>query len=282
MSMSSNDGYTQGMGFLPPLAVTPANLTINVPASTLLPWSEVTSYAEKAEVIDPVTGMVYMSLAAGNLGHTLADTTKWQPRGVENRLRMFDASLGTVTENDDLIEAVIAPGRVVTDLVLIDVEGHTVQVVMTDPVEGQVLDTQDVLMLRPSGNSHWGYFFHPIERETKLHIADLPAYTQATVTIRIKNPGGKARCAEAVLGRAVWLGNTQWRPSLGFDDWGQKKRDPWGGWTVEEGVTSDRMKLQVMVLGTQYERTRDQIRQHRSKPVVWFGSRGYNALTTYG
>ena len=283
MNSSANDaGYTRGMGFLPPLAVTPANMISNVPASTLLPWSAATTYAEKAEVIDPTTGVIYMSLTAGNLNKPLTDATKWQPRGVEERLRMFDSSLGSVTENDELIEVVITPGRVVTDVVLIDVQAHTVQVVMTDPVEGVVRDTGEVLMLRPSGNSHWGYFFHPIERETKLHVSGLPAYTQATVTIRIKNPGGKARCAEAVIGRAIWLGNTQWRPSIGFDDWGLKKRDAWGGWMVEKGATSDRLKLQVQIEGTQYGRTRDLIRQHSSKPVVWFGARGYNVLTTLG
>ena len=278
--MSTN--YTYGMGFLPPMAVTLANMTTNVAASALLAWNADTTYALNAEVIDS-DRVIWRSMLDGNVGHDPATTTgKWQNRGVENRLRMFDASLGTSTENADLIDITITPGRVVTDVQFMDLEAYSVQVTMTDPVNGDLFDSGEVLMLRPSGNSHWGYFFNPIERDSKLLISGLPAYTGATLRVRIRNPGGTARCAEMVVGRSIWLGNTQWRPSIGFDDWGQKSRDPWGGWKVNAGAFSDRLKLQVLVEGTQYERTRDLIVPYRHKPVVWFGARGYGVLTTYG
>lgn len=280
--MSGNGDFTHGMGFLPPIAVTLANLTTNVPASSLLPWAANKTYALGDEIIDAAR-FIWRSMLAGNLGNDPATSEgKWQKRGVENRLRMFDASLGSFTEADDLIEVQVKPGRVVTDIELLGVQAHTVQVLMHDPVAGAVFDSGVQLMLKPSGNSHWGYFFTPIERERKLSITGLPAYTQATITIRISNPGAKARCAEAVIGRAVWLGNTQWRPSVSFDDWSLKKRDDWGGWAAEPGAYSDRLKLQVLVRGTQYERVRNEILAYRAKPVVWIGARGYSVLTTYG
>ena len=279
----SADDFTYGMGFLPPMAITSANMTTNVPASTLGPYVPATSYALNAEIMDPATRIIWRSMLAGNQGNDpLTTTGKWQNRGVENRLRMFDSSLGTTTENPDLIECVVTPGKVVTDVWLMVPASHTVQVLMNDPVEGLVFDSEEVLMLRPSGNSHWGYFFHPIERETKVHISGMPAYTQATITIRIRNPGAVAKCTEAVMGRALWLGHTQWRPSISFDDWSQKTRDEWGGWVANQGAYSDRLKLQVLVRGTQYERTRNLILPYRAKPVVWFGARGFNVMTTYG
>ncbi|WP_293222327.1 hypothetical protein [Ottowia sp.] len=278
----STGAYTLGMGFLPPMAITLANMATNVAASTLLAWDAATTYALNAEIID-ADHVIWRSMMDGNLGNDPATTTgKWQSQGVENRLRMFDASLGSATENADLIEIIVTPGRVVTDIHLFGVTAYSVQVIVTDPVQGVVLDTGDIAMLKPSGNSHWGYFFNPIEREARLHIPGLPAYTQATITLRIKNTGAIARCAEAVFGRAIWLGDSYWRPSIGFDDWGQKTRDAWGGWLVKPGAVSDRMELQVLVRGTQYERTRELVLPYRSKPVVWFGARGVNALTTYG
>lgn len=274
--------FTYGMGFLPPMAVTLANMTTNVAASTLLAWNAGTNYALNAEIID-ANRVIWRSMLAGNVGNDPATTNgKWQNRGVENRLRMFDASLGTSTENANLIEFTITPGRVVTDIQFLGLNAYSVQVTMTDPVNGALFDSGEQLMLKPSGNSHWGYFFNPIERESKLLISGLPAYTGASITVRIRNQGGTASCAEVVLGRAVWLGNTQWRPSIGFDDWSQKGRDPWGGWKANQGAYSDRLKLQVLVQGTQYERTRNLILPYRAKPVVWFGARGFNVLTTYG
>lgn len=274
--------FQNGMGFLPGLSITLSNMTTNVPASTLPAWAANVQYALNEEVID-ASRVIWRSMTANNLGNDPATTSgKWQNRGVENRLRAFDRSLGSYVENDDLIEWVIKPGQVVTDVMLLGVVAHTVSVTMTDPTDGMVFDSGDVFMLRPSGNSHWGYFFAPIERESKVHITDLPAYTQATITIRIRNPGSKARCAEAFVGRAVWLGGTRWRPSIGFDDWSLKKRDEWGGWKAEPGAYSDRLKLQVLVRGTDYERVRNQLVRYRATPVVWIGSRGINALTTCG
>ncbi len=278
----SAGSFTYGMGFLPPMAVTLANMTTNVAASALPAWAAGTTYALGAEIID-ANRVIWRSMAAGNLGNDPATTTgKWQNRGVENRLRMFDASLGTSTEAADLIEFTVAPGRVVTDIQFLGLQAYSVQVTMTDPVNGALFDSGEQLLLQPSGGSHWGYFFAPIEREAKLLVSGLPAYTGASITVRIRNPGGTARCAEVVIGRSIWLGNTQWRPSIGFDDWSLKKRDEWGGWRAEQGAYSDRMKLQVLIAGTQYERTRNLIVAYRAKPVVWFGARGYNALTSYG
>lgn len=277
-----NAQFNKGMGFLPGLAVTLDNLVTNVPPSTLQPWVADQTYAQGAEIID-ADGYIWRSQADDNLGNDPATSaTKWQRTGVENRLRMFDTSLGTSTETDDLVQVTITPGRAVTDIWLTGVFGHTVQAVMVDPIEGNVFDSGEQLMLRPSGNSHWGYFFHPIEREHKLHLTGLPAYTQASITITIRNPGAKVRCAECVLGRAIWLGDTRWRPSIGFDDWSQKGRDDWGAWQIQEGAYSDRLKLQVLVRGTDYERVRNQILAYRAKPVVWFGARGNGLLTTYG
>ncbi|MBB1651311.1 MULTISPECIES: hypothetical protein [Delftia] len=277
-----NGDFTHGMGFLPPLPVSLSNMTTNVAASTLLAWVAGKTYALNDEIID-ADRVIWRSMADANTGNNPASSDgKWQRRGVENRLRMFDASLGSFTEADDMIEVVIKPGRVVTDVMLLGVQAHDVQVSMVDPVDGEVFDSGQRLMLRPSGNSHWGYFFNPIERQRKLHISGLTAYTQASITIRIRNQGAKARCAEVVLGRAVWLGNTQWRPSIGFDDWSLKKRDDWGGWMAEPGAYSDRLKLQVLVQGTQYERVRNEILAYRARPVVWIGARGYGVLTTYG
>lgn len=279
----SASGYTSGMGFLPPMRITLDNMVTSVAASTLAAWSADTTYALNEEIID-TDRIVWRSMLDGNLGNDPSTTTgKWQNRGVENRLAMFDGSLGTATQDDDEIVVTVTPARVVTDLQLLGVRGYDVQVTMTDPVHGPLYDSGAIVMLRPSGLSHWGYFFNPIEFEPRLLISGLPAFTNASITVRIRNPGAQVRCAEMILGRSVWLGDTYWRPSIGYDEWGTKERDPWGGWKVSPtGTYSDRMQLQVLVRGTAYERTRELILPYRRTPVLWMGARGINALTIYG
>ncbi|MDF1486701.1 hypothetical protein PY257_16225 [Ramlibacter sp. H39-3-26] len=276
------NGYTQGMGFVPPMSVTLDNIVTNVAASNLPSYNAATNYALNAEIID-AQRVIWRSMLDGNLGNDPATTTgKWQRIGVENRLRMFDGSLKSITENPDLIEVTITTGRVVTDVQLMGVEADSVQVLMHHQVHGMLYDSEERSMLRPSGNSHWGYFHVPLERLTKLHLWPLPAYTGGTVTIRIIRPAGVARCGEVILGRSIWLGNTYWRPALGFDDWSLKKKDEWGSWQVREGDFSERMKLQVLVEGTEYGRVRDLVVPFRAKPVLWIGARGIDGLTTLG
>ena len=101
------------MGF----GIAPFSSSLNI---ALPAWSATVTYALNAEVIDTATRIIYRSLAAANLGNPLTDATKWQPRMVENRLRMFDSSLGTYTEADDYIEFTVTPGRVVTDMQLME------------------------------------------------------------------------------------------------------------------------------------------------------------------
>lgn len=272
-----------GMGVVAPMPIGLGNMTTNVAASELAPYSASAVYYVGTEFMDPETRLIWRSTADGNQGTPpTSHPAKWQSRGVENRLAMFDASLGTITERADVIEVVITPGRVVTDVALFGVRAQAVQVLVTDPHDGLVFDSGDISMIRPSGNSHWGYFFTPIEREDRVLISGLPAYTQAQITILIKAPGGTARCAECVVGRCVWLGDTRWRVALGYDNWGTKARDPWGGWRFGGGGNSDRMELQVLVHGTNYGRTKRVLMEHENKPVLWIGARGMPDFMTYG
>lgn len=279
--------FTHGMGFVAPITIDRAKLVTNVPASTLIAWAPGTPYALGAEVIDVDTRIVYRSMAAGNQGNPITDATKWQNRGVENRLAMFDESLGTTTSNAELIEIEYPPGQVVTNVILFQLAAQEVQVLLVQRAAGVpddvLFDSGNLSTLKPSGNSHWGYFFERLESEDRVHISGIPAYTQATLIIRIKAPGGTAKCGEAFIGRVVWLGNTYWRPAISFDEWGEKTRDKWGGWTVSpDAPYSDRMELQVLVEGTQYERTKQRVLKVRRRPVVWIGAQGYIALLAYG
>lgn len=277
-----SDGYIRGMGFVPLIPVTLDNMTTNVPASDLPLWAANVQYALNEEVMTP-NRVIWRSMAANNLGNDPAlNDGKWQRRGVENRLRMFDGSLKSYTEHDDLIEAVITPQRVVTDVRFMGVVAEAVQVLMDHPVHGNVYDSGLVSMRKPSGNSHWGYFHTPLERRSKLHLWDLPAYTGASITVRILFAGAKARCGEVLIGRATWLGNTQWRPAIGFDDWSSKKRDEWGGWQVSKGDFSDRLRLQVLVEDGEMGRTKALVVPYRAMPVLWVGARGYEGLSALG
>lgn len=280
---------SSSMGFIEPLALGLDRISTNVPASDLSAWAAGTTYALHDEIIDS-SGYIWRSLDDTNTGHDPAQSPdKWQRREAENRLRMFDGHLGQATQNPDAIIVTLTPGRVVTDLWLTGLQAAWVHVQMWVPAaDGAgpnelVYDSDIIHMLQPSGNSFWCYFFNPLKRQRKLHLGGLPAYVQARIEIAIHNPGSTAQCSECIAGRSTWLGDTRISPSWGFDDFGVKGRDEWGGWQITPGAPfSERIKLQLLVRGTDYERVRDTILAQRSRPVVWLGAQGYQVLTVYG
>ncbi|MFE8644121.1 hypothetical protein ACFX58_03440 [Sphingomonas sp. NCPPB 2930] len=275
---------TRGFLVVPPLAISDANMTTNVPAQAPA-WVLGTSYPKAALVLDPVTRLVYESLQADNKGHVPGATDSvlwWLKKGVENRLRMFSGKDGLRTENPDSIVVKIKPGRVMTHLQLFSVRGQRVQVQVTSE-DGIVKYDQTVNMVRPSGGGWWAWYFSEIERETRVTFWGLPAYSQATITVTVTNTGGIAACGILVTGRARAYGNTKWGSSIGFVDFGLKERDEIdGSWNVLERGYSDTVKYQVLVEEEMVDRIRDELIPFRSKPILVIGARHLKSMTAYG
>ena len=132
------------MRLIKPVEITPAKLiSSNVPETEHPAWSATATYVLGDRVL--LNHTIYEALAAVPAGVkpgeevvTKDAPAKWLDRGKDNRWRMFDNKVESLTTNPSTIVVTIKPGAVVNSLALFNLQGKSVTVSMVDPVEGEV------------------------------------------------------------------------------------------------------------------------------------------------
>ena len=167
-------------------------------------------YAELDEVY--VGTSLYRSLTDDNndspTDGELAEPATWLYIGEVNRFKMFDAFNSTQTENADSIVVTFDYVALKTAIALFNVDANNVTISVTSSrlAEPYVV-TQNAI--DRSGVTNWFTFFK-IRRtqKTSFYFSDLPAFTDAVVTVTIEKTGGTAKCGNLVIGFPVDLGIT--------------------------------------------------------------------------
>lgn len=270
--------------FVPPLPLAVGtNVTTNVPASSAPVYNAASTYAKGAVVIDAVTRFEYESLIANNTNKPLSDATAWISRGIENRGKMFDVSIGSQTINPNEIVIQLDVRRVVTTLTLLNVEAASVEVTINDPIEGAIPYNGNQSLIEPSGGKSWfNWHFAPVQREDRALFDGLPTYSQAIITIKIKNPGSVAKCGVLLIGKKVILGESAYGTSVSIDDYSVKKRDDFGGWNVLEGEFSETCTLPVQVSEAMLDKVPRILAKYRATACFYVGAEMLKSTWIYG
>ena len=205
----------------------------------------------------------------------------WLDLGAVNRWRMFDEAIETQTTADVELAVSIQAGSAVTAIAAFNVNAVTMNVTMTDPVEGVVFN--ETRSLADVGvSSWWEYFFKPIDRVSDVIFSDLPSYSQATVTVTFSEPTGTAAVGYLTLGVQTELGMTLSGVSAGIIDYSRKNTDEFGRTSIVRRGFSKRAEYDVAVETAQTGRVQRILAGVRSKPVVWIGDKDKEATIVVG
>lgn len=253
---------------------------------------EVTALDDPASIM---TGTV-ASYAGTTLGLTISSVTGggihaswvirrpglWLQIGVTNRWNMFDQTVGSQTENATSIAVSILAAERLDSVALLNIAAASVQVTMTDEVDGVVYD-QTVSTVFDSGITDWyAYFFEPIVRRTDVLFDDLPPYAGATIGITLSEPTGTAACGVCVLGLSREIGGTQYGVSIGIQDYSLKQRDDFGNYSVLQRAFSKRGKFNVNVENGMVDALQVLLAEYRATPIVYVGADAYGSTLIYG
>lgn len=274
------------MRFIRPIEVTPDKLiSSNVDETDFATWVSTASYDIDAKVI--LDHHIYQALAAVPAGVTPgaevvteANPAKWQELGATNRWRMFDEIVGTLTTNPGSISVTIKPGEVVNSLALFNVQGESVTITMTDPIEG-VVYTNTFSMIDAAVDNWYDWFFADIETMTSIVVLDMPAYGTADISVTI-NSSGTAGVGALVAGKVTLIGTSVYGASIGIDDYSRKERDAFGNIVVTPRAYSDTGDFQIVVDTDRVAKIKKLLTEIRAKPVVWIGEESYEATIIYG
>ena len=274
------------MRFIRPIEVTPDKLiSSNVAEADFATWLVTATYKLGDKVL--WNHRIYQALAAvpagvtpGSEVPTDASPLKWQDLGATNRWKMFDEIVGTLTTNPGTVTVTIKPGEVVNSLALFNVQGETVTVTMTDPIEG-VVYTRDFSMIDAAVDNWYDWFFADIDTVSSVVALDMPAYGTANITVTVTS-SGTAAVGALVLGKATLIGESIYGASVGIDDYSRKERDTFGNIVVTPRAFSDTGDFQIVVDTDRVAKIKKLLTEIRAKPVVWIGEETYEATIIYG
>ncbi len=271
------------MRIINPVDITPAQLvSSNVPETDYAGWSSATAYAVGARVM--YNRRNYEALIAhtnANPETDLSDPPKWLDLGANNRWRMFDDKVGSLTEQAGSIAVTLAPGSVVNSLALFNLLGRSLSVTLTDATEGVVYQRE--LSLVDAGVSDWyEWFFSPIGRQSDAVLTDIPAYGTAQLAVTVDNASDTAAVGHLVIGRQADIGVAVYGSGVGITDYTRKESDTFGNAVVVERAYSKRAEFDVVVETSRVSAVQRLLASIRAKPVVWIGSQGYEATVLFG
>jgi hypothetical protein len=256
----------------------------DVPENDYAAWAGGTTYAAADRVI-VTTGYhnIYESVQSGNTGNdpTTDDGTWWTLISSTNRWKMFNAVVQEQTVQATQINTVLQSTSVVNSLALINVEGTTVVITMTDAVEGVVYN-ETFNLTSYSGIQDWyAYFFEPIVRKNQLALTDLPPYANASISVTV-NAGADAKVGALVIGQFADLGLSQHGASLSIVDYSTKNTDAQGRITITDGPYADKMEVDVVLDTSQIGQANTTLSSLRTTPAVWIAEDNNDDLVIYG
>lgn len=256
----------------------------DVPENDYAAWAVGTIYAAGDRVI-VTTGYhnIYQSVQSTNVGNdpTTDDGTWWTLVSSTNRWKMFNAVVQEQTVQATQIDTTLQSPTVVNAIALLNVEATTIEITVTDSVEGVVYD-ETFNMTSYSGIQDWyAYFFEPIVRENQLAVTDLPPYANADINIVI-NANADAKCGAVVIGQFADLGLAQHGASLSIIDYSVKNTDAEGRVTITEGAYADKMEVDVVLDTSQMGQVKKTLTSLRTTPSVWIAEDGNSDLVIYG
>lgn len=231
--------------------------------------------------------------AQANVGHDpvtdCARTTPlwWKEISATNLWKAFDQKVGSTTSRAGTITYRLAPGEVYDAIAFLNLEATSLQIVMTDPVYGEVynqtVELVSTAIAGPDAAYDWySYFFSAYFWITDLARLDILPYLNAVLDITITYQEGTAQVGGIVLGTQANIGVTLYSPSIGIHDYSIKQADDYGVYSVEERAFSRRLSCDVRIRNAWLDNIQNLLSRIRATPVVWVAVAEYSSLIVYG
>jgi hypothetical protein len=287
------------MRVIDPITITESILTdSNVPENDYPEWSGSITYAT-GNYVRETAGVhkIYRSLRDANLknyppSNTSGLTPWWMEISSTNRWKMFDLAMSSQTENPSSIQVTLTPGDIVTAISLFNVDAAYVNIVMNDPIDGEVynetiiLEATEIVLWETdttwSSDEVWqGGSWNDL-LELFVIRTNLPPYRNATITISIVSSGVNAKCGSLIIGRLKTLGETKYDPTFGIVDYSLNSVDTFGHYVVTQRAFSRRMSCTFMMSTWYHVEVFRFLTQHRAAPLVWILSEEFNTTIVYG
>lgn len=224
------------MRMLVPAVIDASKITsTNVSEDDFAEWDNGTAYTTGDRVIKAAEHLVYEALTdhtgtdpTGDVDSATGIGTNWIRVGATNRHKPFDGFIAQAASQANEIRYTLTPGELCDGLALFGVDAAEVQLIVTDPQEGEVYNETKSLISDVNIVDWYAWFFSPLQLDEEILFADLPPYPDASFEVIVTNPGGTVEIGQIILGQDYQLGTTTTKTSLSTEDFSTFERDTFG------------------------------------------------------
>ena len=193
------------------------------------------------QVILTSTHRVYECVVSSTTDEPTAGAAKTVPSWVDvkptNRYAMFDNVNSSASLEDIQLIVEIDTGVVNDSVAGFNISGvDDINVTVTDPVDGEVYNTDIDMNDNSRVNDFWAWHFTPIRKKSEFVLTNLPFYNSAT--IKVTFDGGSVSVGSFIVGGSTFLGTTIMGTGLGLTDYSRYETDDFGNKSVTVGRTS--------------------------------------------
>tara|TARA_R110000851_G_scaffold22894_2_gene67599 strand:- start:16732 stop:18039 length:1308 start_codon:yes stop_codon:yes gene_type:complete len=222
---------------------------------------------------------------AAAIGQTAIDAgvvVNWEDLGPTNRWAMLTSTSGIRSENANTIVVEITPGEVINFFAAINVDANTVQVIMTDPIDGEVYNRTVDLSSTVGIVGMYAWLFNPVENATSIVLEDLPPYFSATIKVIYTKTGSTVFVGSQVIGLQKTLGVSDHGTSIGIINFSRKEQDVSGNYVFDEKGFKRRASYIVTVEPDLLSSTEELLGKILNIPSVWIGEETIEPTIVFG
>lgn len=250
-----------------------ANVIYYVVSPTPNAFSVSTSAGGAAVALTGSQSGVHNATASQNANRPLTDSSYWLQAGATNRWKMFDAYNNTQTEHADSIVFTVCPQAIAQGIYLGNIDVDEISITGTDPTDGVVFSETTSMVIEDSNSSFFNWLFKPIRRRRQFCTLSLPLYYAASFEVRLKKPGGLAKCGMFRIGPLVDVGLSEYGLEAEIKDYSSTKFNFDGTSKTELRGYSKRQSVDVEVSNEIVSELYERMIEFRQRTVVFIGAK---------
>lgn len=214
---------------------------------------------------------VHTATANPNKGHDPVTDAGlwWVDVGPSNKWRMFDLDRNTGTVGASPLTIVITPGERIDSMACVGLVAEQVTVTMTSGATEIYSRTID--LRRRIVTSWLEHLVTPFSYKKEIQLFDLPAVTDAVLTLTFTRAVGDVTCGGVIIGRQVYLGATQYGAENDATNYSKIDRDDDGNVTLRRKPSVPRTTQNVRFKKDRAPKLLEVRRDLNAKPAFWSG-----------